>query len=482
MKTTFTFFLISIFLNLPAQNIFQKTYGGGGNDASYSIQQTMDNGYILVGGTRSYSQGDNDVYLIKTNSFGDTIWTKTYGGADNDNGYCVQQTSDLGYIITGITTSFGAGGQDIYLIKTDQEGDTLWTKSFGGVLNDWGSAVQQTLDGGYIIIGSTESFGSGNFDYYLIKTDSFGNTIWTKTFGGSNWDYGSWIELTSDNGFIMTGHSNSYGEGNYDVYLIKTNDNGDTLWTKTYGGLDDEYSKTVKQTIDGGYVIVGQQGIYQTGNTFDVYLIRTDINGNESWAREYGGINYDAGASVDESSDGGFIITGETRSFGIGQQDVYLIKTDNTGDTLWTKRFGDINESRGFSVQETQDGGYVLCGSTYSSETENTDVYLIKTDVNGNTSPLGIPFYQHTNLEFVVYPNPTVSEITIEFKTNTTDIYTIEIYSAFGQQIKRVITSENKANIDISELDEGIYFVVITDIQNRQWSRKIIKNAPQQKI
>ena len=475
MKTTITLLLISIFLNLPAQNVFQKTYGGGDSDAAYSVQQTMDNGYILVGGTASYGQGGSDVYLIKTNSLGDTSWSKTYGGSNNDNGCCVQQTTDMGYIITGITRSFGAGGQDIYLIKTNQEGDTLWTKTFGGELDDWGSAVQQTLDGGYIIIGSTESYGSGNFDYYLIKTDTDGNTMWTKTFGGTNWDYGSWIELTSDNGFIMTGHSNSYGVGNYDVYLIKTNDTGDTLWTKTYGALDDEYSRTVKQTIDGGYVIVGEQGIYQTAATFNVFLLKTDINGNESWSRDYGGTGYDIGASVDQSSDGGYIVVGQTSSFGAGERDVYLIKTDNIGDTLWTKTFGCVNYDRGFSVQEAQDGGYVLCGNTYCNEMENSDVYLIKTDENGNTSPLGIHSFKHPELEFFVYPNPMVSEVNIEFGTKSTEIYTIDIFSALGQRIKQEITSKNKINIGISELDEGIYFIVITDEQNRHWTRKIIK-------
>lgn len=480
MKRIIALLPVLLILSATAQNIFQKTYGGSESDASYSVRQTMDNGYVLVGGTASYGQGGSDVYLIKTDSFGDILWSKTYGGTNNDHGYCVQQTIDTGYIITGITRSYGAGGEDIYLIKTNQEGDTLWTKTFGGELDDWGSAVQQTLDGGYIIIGSTESYGSGNFDYFLIKTDNYGNTMWTRTFGGTNWDYGSWIELTSDNGFIITGHSNSYGAGNYDVYLIKTNNTGDTLWTKTYGALDDEYSHTVKQTVDGGYVIVGEQGIYQTSETFNVLLIKTDNNGNESWSKDYGGTGYDIGASVDQSSDDGYIVVGQTSSFGAGERDVYLIKTDSNGDTIWTKTFGGADYDRGFSVQETHDGGYVLCGNTYFNETVNSNVYFIKTDTNGNTAPLGIYSVQYPDLKFSVYPNPSTSEVNIEFETNSSEIYSIAIYSVFGQVLKESKIDKNKITIDISNLNEGIYFIAVTDKQNRQWTRRIIKNAPQQ--
>jgi len=474
MKRIIALLPIMLILTATSQNTFQKTYGGVNSEFGFSVQQTIDNGFILTGITMSFGVGNNDIYLIKTNVHGDTLWTKTYGGESDDRSYSIQQTTDSGYIITGYTSSFGAGNKDVYLIKTDLTGDTLWTKTFGGLLDDWGNSVQQTSDGGYIILGSTESFGSGNFDFYLIKTDLDGNTVWTKTYGGVNWDYGSDIQEINDNGFIMTGHSNSFGTGNYDVYLIKSDNNGDTLWTKTYGGTNDEYSYSVKQTNDGGFIITGKIGIYETSH-FDVYLIKTNTNGDTVWTRNFGGEGYDVGSSVVQTTDGSFIIIGQTSSYGAGGNDIYLIKTESYGDTVWTKTFGGADSERGFSIQETQDNGYIMCGVTASFGIGINDVYLIKTDINGVTSPLSIQNFQHPNLDFVIYPNPASSVINIDFKTNPTDVYNIDIYSAFGQIIKKRKTDKNKTIIDISDLNEGIYFIVITNRQNRQWTKKIIK-------
>ena len=201
--------------------MWTETFGGTNGDKGYSVQQTTDGGYIVAGGTGSYGAGIGDVYLIKTNSSGDTLWTRTFGGINPDFSYSVQQTSDGGYIITGYTNSYGAGGNDVYLIKTDSSGDTLWTETFGGSFTDIGNSVQQTTDGGFIVAGDTYSYGAGSADIYLIKTDSSGDTMWTQTFGGTNADKGSSVQQTIDGGFIVTGSTTSYGAGGKDVYLIK---------------------------------------------------------------------------------------------------------------------------------------------------------------------------------------------------------------------------------------------------------------------
>ena len=278
----------------------------------------------------SFGAGKADVYLIKTNALGDTQWTRTYGGADIDEGFSVQQTSDGGYIVAGLTWSFSAGLQDVYLIKTNASGDTQWTRNYGGTVNDWGYSVQQTSDGGYIVTGWTGSFGAGSADIYLIKTNASGDTLWTRTYGGAQYDEGNSVQQTSDGGYIVAGYTYSFGAGSYDVYLIKTNASGDTQWTRTYGGTNDDEGFSARQTTDGGYIVAGYTGSFGAGG--DVYLIKTNASGDTQWTRTYGGTGGDEGYWVRQTSDGGYIVAGWTGSFGAGNYDVYLVKTDSLGN------------------------------------------------------------------------------------------------------------------------------------------------------
>ena len=259
-------------------------------------------------------------------------WTRTYGGSSYDYGESVAQTSDGGYIVAGYTYSFGAGGYDVYLVKTDAVGDTIWTRTYGGFDVDFGYSVAQTSDGGYIVAGETYSFGAGGSDVYIVKTDAVGDTLWTRTYGGSDYDYGRSVAQTSDGGYIVAGYTASFGAGSWDVYLVKTDGLGDTIWTRTYGGSDGDYSNSVAQTSDGGYIAAGYTSSFGAGYN-DVYLVKTDAVGDTIWTRTYGGGNTDKGYSVAQTSDGGYIVAGYTRSFGAGEDDVYLVKTDSLGYT-----------------------------------------------------------------------------------------------------------------------------------------------------
>jgi hypothetical protein len=320
--------------------------------------------------------------LIKTNARGDTLWTRNYGGAGDDEGFSVQQTSDGGYIVVGGANSFGNGSYDVYLIKTNASGDTLWTRTFGGGGDDVGYSVQQTTDGGYIVSGWTNSFGNGSYDVYLIKVDASGDTLWTKTYGGASNDYGRSVQQTRDGGYIVAGMTDSYGHGGYDVYLIKTNTSGDTLWTKTYGGANGDYAFSVRQTQDGGYIVAGSTTSFGNGY-LDVYLIKTNGRGDTLWTKTYGGTNGDGGYSVQQTQDRGFIIAGATNSFENSFQ-VYLIKTNAHGDTLWTRTYGGADFDWGLSVQQTRDGGFIIAGYTDTNE-NGYQVYLIKTEENGSS-------------------------------------------------------------------------------------------------
>jgi hypothetical protein len=367
----------------PAQISFERTYGGTEPDHGFSVQQTVpDGGYIVAGRTRSFSAGLEDVYIIKTDSLGDTLWTKSYGGTVGDGSYSVKQTSDGGYILTGYTFSFGEGSGDVYLIKTDSLGDTLWTRTYGSTGHDQGFYVQETTDGGFIITAGTYSFGAGLDDVYLIKTNSLGDTLWTKTYGTVNEDRGWSVQETTDGGYVITGCTDCL-PGLSDVYIIKTDSLGDTLWTRTYGGSDTEYSYSIQETQDGGFIIAGATTSFGAGGQ-DVYLIKTDSSGDTLWTKTYGGTGSDAGYFVQSASGGsdrGYIITGYTGSFGESTVDVYLIKTDSLGVTLWTRVYGENQSERGRSVRETTDGGYIIGGWTDSYGAG--DVYLIKTCPDG---------------------------------------------------------------------------------------------------
>jgi hypothetical protein len=360
------------------------------HSAGYSVQETIDGGYIICGITTTFNDVGWDVYLIKTNNFGDTLWTKTYGGIESDWGRSVKQTLDGGYIITGWTESFGNGDKDVYLIKTDGIGNIIWTQVFGGVNIDKGESVIETNDGGFVILGETTSYGNGIWDIYLIKTDHNGDTLWTKTFGGEFSEFGKSVQQTTDGGFIITGSTDTYGFGGVDVYLIKTDVDGNTLWNKTFGSDQDEYGQSVKQTSDGGYIIAG----FTYSIEDDVYLLKTDENGLLLWTKTYGGESMDWGYSVQQTIDNGYIVAGVTNSYGNGDKDVYLVKTNSIGDTLWSKAFGDIDIDFGHSVQQTSDLGYIITGVSTSFENGDTFVYLIKTDEDGIvtfTSEIPIP-------------------------------------------------------------------------------------------
>jgi hypothetical protein len=400
-----------------AQITFERTYGGADSDGGKSVQQTSDGGYIIAGFTSSFGAG-GDVYLVKTDSLGDTLWTKTFGGSFGDEAWSVRETSDGGYIIAGSTNSFGAGLSDAYLIKTNSLGDTLWTKTLGGIDYDFGNSVQQTSDGGYIVAGVTESFGAGLYDAYLIKTDSLGDTLWTKTYGDSGWDYGNSVQQTSDGGYIIAGSTNSFGVADNEVYLIKTNSFGDNLWTRTYGGPfnDDDHGFSVQQASDGGYIIAGTTQSFGTGNY--VYLIKTDSLGDSLWTRTYGDTLSDQGHSVQQTSDGGYIIAGSTNSFGAGLDDVYLIKTDGNGMVVGVEESNDEYRTRNFEFRLLQNHPnpfhklttiiynipnshhvslniYDITGSlveTLVNETQKHGVYQVQWD--GKDQSSGIYFYR----------------------------------------------------------------------------------------
>jgi hypothetical protein len=253
---------------------WNQTFGGTLEDRGRFVQQTSDGGYIVTGFTKSFGTGNPDIWLIKTDSDGNEQWNKRFGTLTyHEEPYSVQQTSDDGFIITGFANYDGSVGADVWLIKADSEGDEEWNQTFGGTAIDYGNSIQETTDGGYIITGATDSYGAGERDVWLIKTDSNGNEEWSHTFGGTGLDYGRYVQQTNDAGYIIVGLTESFGAGSSDCWMIKTDSTGDEEWSQTYGGVLSDWGSSVQQTNDGGYIIIGSTNSYGAG-FLDALLIK----------------------------------------------------------------------------------------------------------------------------------------------------------------------------------------------------------------
>ena len=323
------------------QAFWEKTYGGSGEDRAMSIQQTSDGGYIVAGYTESFGAGGVDVYIIKLDANGNKVWEKTYGGSNDDGATSIQQTKDGGYIVAGVTESFGAGGVDVYIIKLDANGSKVWEKTYGGSNDDWVWSIQQTKDGGYIVAGYTGPFGTGNLNLYIINLDTNGNMIWGKTYSGEDIAGAFSAQQTNDGGYIAAGVTGSFGTGDLNLYVIKLDANGNKVWEKTYGGSNDDWVWSIQQTKDGGYIVAGWTESFGEGGE-DVYIIKLDANGNKLWERTYGGTHQDEAYSIQQTKDGGYIVAGYTESFGAGGSDLYVIKLDEFGSLVYS--ISQINE------------------------------------------------------------------------------------------------------------------------------------------
>jgi len=368
-----------------AQELWERTYGKYDDmNCAYSITQTTDGGYAIAGKSQQFGKSFSNVYCVRIDAMGDTIWNRTFSRDIDyaDEGYSIKQTVDQGFIIAGYTTGLG-GYSDFYLIKLNSSGYLQWDRVYGGIEEDRAFSVIQTPDSGFAIVGFTQSYGAGLYDIYLVRTNASGDTVWTRTYGGSEYDGAYSIAQTPGGGFIIGGWTWSFGEGRNDFYVVKTDFWGDTIWTRTYGGIEDDEAKSIVPTDDGGYVIVGSTRSFGEGRS-DVFLVRINPEGDTLWTRTYGGSEDDKGESVIQTADSCFLIAGWTRSFSDicthEETDVFSIKTDSWGDTIWTRTYGGKHEDYGYSVIQAADGKYITAGETWSISIDRNDAYLIKSD------------------------------------------------------------------------------------------------------
>ncbi|UCH31242.1 MAG: hypothetical protein JSV05_07010 [Candidatus Bathyarchaeota archaeon] len=349
----------------PPLTAWTNAYGGSEWDQAYSVVQIDDGKYVFVGRTNSFGAGNLDCLLIKTDTRGNTIWSKTFGGTDDDWPSAVIQTDDGGYVIAGGTRSTGAGSYDFWVLKTGSQGNVIWDKTYGEAAWDFAHSVVQTVDGGYAITGVKDFMGANSGDFWLVKIDASGNVQWNQTYGDVAPDEALALVQTSDGGYAMAGT----GFAN----LVKTNADGDQQWAKYYGFV----ANSLDQTNDTGYILTGYS--YDTNaEDYDLWLIKTDADGNIQWNKTIGGSGWDFARSVIQTSDGGYAIAGYTRSYGAGSYDFWLIKADIAGNLQWNQTYGGTYVDQAFSVIETSDRGYLMIGKTDSFGSGSSDFWLVK--------------------------------------------------------------------------------------------------------
>jgi len=364
---------------------FESIFSNVDYQAGQSVCQTTDGGYVVAGHRGSPANGSEDIWLIKLNVFGEIVWEQTFCEDPYHSGraYSVQQTSDGGYILTGKTIIYTTGnGYEVFLIKTDSLGNVEWEHMYIEENNDWATEVIQTSDGGYIMTGITNSYGAGQTDVWLLKTDSNGELEWTNTYGGVGYEKSYSIVETFDGGFVITGDV-FVSSSNYDLLLIKINSQGELIWSRTYGGENIDCGRSILQSSDGSFVTAGYT--YSYGNSqSDCYILKTDNYGIELWSKTFGFQGNDYGYSIQETKDYGYIITGASESSLTSGLDVCLIKTNINGDEEWLKFFGGELTDLGYCVQQTTDDGYIVAGMKNGGFGYTGDMYVIKTDSEGN--------------------------------------------------------------------------------------------------
>ena len=359
------------------------------NEKCYAIEQTPDGGYVFAGHTSiPIGQGSWDFKLVKTDPAGIPNWITTYSTGNLDYCYDMEPAADGGYILAGYTGSFILS-YNFMLVKTNSDGDSIWCREYGGPNAEYCYAVQQTTDGGYILGGKTASFGAGYYDFWLVKTDANGDSVWSRTFGDTGHDACHSVKQTSDGGYILAGRYGVPGAADDDFMLIKTDDAGNMMWSQTYGGNSYDYCMSVIECSQGGYVLAGYTMSYGV-SSHDYWLIKTDALGNPEWDHTYGGGGIDKCQKVMELEDGGFLLGGYSESFGAGEYDYWLVRTGVSGEMLWNKTFGgdQIDECNDFL--QTDDGGFVLAGHSRSyGGIQNTNL-LIGTTEEGNPDNLSV--------------------------------------------------------------------------------------------
>ncbi|WP_339700746.1 T9SS type A sorting domain-containing protein [uncultured Marixanthomonas sp.] len=499
VKLTYLLIFTPFFLWAQADIDWQISLGGSGDDTSYSIEKTADNGYIVAGrsdstdGDVSENQGQFDYWVVKLNELGGLEWEKSYGGTQIESVNEIIQTLDGGYIMAGLSLSNDGdvttnnGVFDYWIVKIDSSGTIEWEKSYGGSGLDIAASIDQTEDGGYIIAGQSGSNdgdvseNKGGNDYWIVKIDSSGTIEWEKSYGGSNGDSPTKIKQTSDGGYIVTGSSASNdgdvtgNNGDFDIWLIKIDDVGELEWEKSFGGTNADSSQDLQLTSDGGFIVSGYFQVIAPDD-WNYLVLKIDSNGEMIWEKSLGGTSTENAFGIAPMGNDGWIVSGHSNSTdgdvseNFGGYDYWLVKLDENGEIDWEQNFGGSGDEQTYDIIEANDGGFVITGQSTSNDIDLTnnnggiDIWVLKII----PEDLGLSDFDS---QISLYPNPVSS--TLHINANNNLISKIGIYDALGKLVMTPTFSDQIINV--SQLKTGIYFLKIITSQGKAMTKKIVK-------
>ena len=477
MKTLISILFLIIGISAFAQppKKFYCTYGGSGYDVGYDVKQTLDGGYVITGSTSSYGMGNTDMYLLKIDSMGQKVFQTTFGGVSNEIGKSVVQLLDSSYVMAGYTSSSGVGGYDVFLVKADKAGNLIWQKTIGGADWDFANSMNATADGGFIIAGTTYSYGHGNADGYVIKTDANGDTTWTKTFGGLKDDEFKSIIQTSDGNYALTGYTKSYSDSLGDGWIFKLGTLGDSLYSKSVGGA---YSDVLNNVIElpNTYLYFVGANKSQTNGANTVNWRHVLDNLNATIVNDFIGNTHTERYNSSAISTNATIVTvGYNNYLGNSSDANIHVFTPNLGYISYNP-FGVDNTDELFSVSPTKDKGFVSVGSSLGNISLLSDILFVKTDSLGHygVSIVGVNEHEKSNEEYSIYPNPTSDYINLKIPHyKNYNNFRYKIVDLNGRVVLSNTINEPIKTVDLVSLSDGLYFVQIYESNNLLYSSKI---------
>lgn len=385
-------------------NITEYTFGGDGIDQGYDLIRTNDGGYVITGVFYTLST-TRDLLLAKIDKDGNLEWSRTYGGESYESGRSIFQTIDKGYLVIGTTSSYGAGNSDLWVLKTDSMGVMEWAKTYGGKNSEQAEDAILADDGNYVLISSTFSYGGGGQEIWLLKIDYNGNVLENHTFGGIGDEEPRGIIQTKDGGYAIAAYTRPIGlEGDRDFLFLYLFPNGSINWSKTYGGVKEDEAWGICELNSGEFVLAGRSG----GSTiFDIWVVKTDNLGSIIWNKTFGGGGNDEPRDIIVTSDGGLLIAAQTTSYGEGESDIWLIKLDFNGISEWNLTIGGQDNDYISCIYQLSNDSFIFVGSRYYN------VLLAQVNVNTITNTTTSTNQINPNLILTFLENISLAELFI---------------------------------------------------------------------